>query len=169
MHLHDGQGQNSDNEGMAFDKLIEEKLKKAHDEGQFDFLPKKGRLEFEDDSHIPEDERMAYHILKNNGFAPAWIEDDKTVRRKLHDARRLLARAWADYNRKRTQPDLVNDARTRRHIEWDWRTAREKFEVMVADINKDIFNFNLRAPAMALHRLPLRVAEEYQALGITDE
>jgi len=151
---------------MAFDKLIEEKLKQAREEGHFDHLPKRGRLEFEDDSDVPEDERLAYHLMKNNGYAPDWIEDDKTLRRKLHDARRLLARAWADYNRKRQQPELMSNDRTRRHIEWDWRTARDKFEGMVADINKDVFNFNLRAPALALHRFPLRIAEEYKALGI---
>ena len=50
----------------------------------------------------------------------------------------------------------------------DWKLARVKFEATIATLNKEVFNFNLRAPSVQLQRLPLRVSEEYLALGIPE-
>lgn len=44
----------------------------------FDNLPGAGKpLELEDDSHIPEDLRMAYKLLKNAGYVPEEVQDRK--------------------------------------------------------------------------------------------
>ena len=44
----------------------------------FDRLPGAGKpLELEDDSHIPEDLRMAYKLLKNAGYVPEEVLDRK--------------------------------------------------------------------------------------------
>ena len=46
--------------------------------GAFDSLPGAGKpLELEDDSHIPEDLRMAYKLLKNAGYVPEEVLDRK--------------------------------------------------------------------------------------------
>ncbi len=65
----------------GFQKIVEEKIKKAQEEGLFDNLPGKGRpLELEDDSHVPEDLRLAYKILKNADCLPPELQLKKEIR-----------------------------------------------------------------------------------------
>ncbi len=146
---------------MNLGQLIEQKLKEARESGVFDNLPRKGRLDLGENEGIPEDERLAMHLLKTNGFLPAWIEEDKALRAKLLEARRALYRAYAWRRRRLSQADSAGE---RNRIEQEWRRACARFEQAVADINRDIFHFNLRAPSTAVQRLPLRVREEYERL-----
>ena len=49
----------------AIQIIAENRIREAQQNGEFDNLPGMGKpLEFEDDSNIPEDLRMAYKILK---------------------------------------------------------------------------------------------------------
>ena len=49
--------------------VAERKIQEAMAEGQFDNLPGRGRPQkLEDLSHLPEDMRLAYIVLKNSGF-----------------------------------------------------------------------------------------------------
>lgn len=66
---------------MGFTKIIEQRIKEAQDQGAFDELPGRGRpLEIEDDSHIPEELRLAYKILKNADCLPPELELKKEIR-----------------------------------------------------------------------------------------
>jgi hypothetical protein len=59
----------------AFLKIAEERIRKAIDDGEFDNLRGAGKpLVFDDESWIPEDLRLSYRILKNNGFIPPELE-----------------------------------------------------------------------------------------------
>ena len=65
-----------------FFRIAENKIKEAMRQGQFDNLEGKGKpLEFEDDSFVPPDLRMAYKVLKNSGFLPPEIETEKEIRK----------------------------------------------------------------------------------------
>lgn len=49
--------------------LAERKIQEAMAEGQFDDLPGQGRPQVHEDlSHLPEDLRLVYRILKNGGY-----------------------------------------------------------------------------------------------------
>lgn len=148
---------------MDLGRLIEKKLQEARESGAFDRLPRKGRLDLGDDDHLPEDERLAMHLLKSNGFLPEWIEEDKALREKVHAARAALVRAYA---RRERQLAISADAGDRARAAEDWGAARARFEASIAEINRDIFHFNLRAPSLAVQRMPLRASEEYRTLGI---
>ncbi len=64
----------------AFDKIAEKKIREAMEEGQFDDLPGKGKpLVLEDDSHIPQDIRLAHKILKNADCLPPELELRKEI------------------------------------------------------------------------------------------
>jgi hypothetical protein len=64
-----------------YQKIAEQRIKKALDEGEFDDLPGHGGpLRLEDDSHIPEDLRLAYKILKNADCLPPELELRKEIR-----------------------------------------------------------------------------------------
>jgi len=63
-----------------FARVAEERIREAQQEGAFDNLPGKGRpLELEDQSLIPEDLRMSYHILKNAHVLPPEAELRKEI------------------------------------------------------------------------------------------
>lgn len=65
----------------GFMKIVEERIRKAQEEGMFDNLPGKGQpLHLEDDSHIPEDLRLAYKILKNADCLPPELQLKKEIR-----------------------------------------------------------------------------------------
>lgn len=64
-----------------FDKIAEERIRESIERGDFDDLPGKGKpLDLEDDSHLPDDLRLAYKILKNAGCLPPELELRKEIR-----------------------------------------------------------------------------------------
>ncbi len=64
------------------DQIVETRVKKAQDEGQFDHLPGEGEpLHLEDDSMVPEHLRVGYRILKNHGVLPPELEWRKEITR----------------------------------------------------------------------------------------
>ena len=65
----------------GFERIVEERIKKAQYKGDFENLPGSGKpLEFAEDRHIPEDLRLAYKILKNADCLPPEIELKKEIR-----------------------------------------------------------------------------------------
>ena len=65
----------------GFGKIIEQRIQKAQERGDFDNLPGSGKpIRFEDDSHVPEDLRMAYKVLKNGDCVPPELELKKEIR-----------------------------------------------------------------------------------------
>ncbi len=66
---------------FGFQKIIENKIKAAQKKGEFDELPGRGDpIKLEDDSHIPEDLRLAYKILKNANCLPPELQLKKEIR-----------------------------------------------------------------------------------------
>ena len=64
-----------------FHRIVEEKIIEAQKAGAFDNLPGKGKpLELEDIRWVPEDLRVAYHILKNAHVLPPEVELRKEIR-----------------------------------------------------------------------------------------
>lgn len=66
----------------GFDKIVEERILSAQKLGRFERLPGEGKpLDLPDDSHIPEDIRMAFKILKNADCLPPEIELRKEIKK----------------------------------------------------------------------------------------
>jgi len=66
---------------FGFQKIIEKRITEAQKRGEFDCLPGMGEpLKIEDDSHIPEDLRLAYKILKNADCLPPELQLKKEIR-----------------------------------------------------------------------------------------
>jgi hypothetical protein len=72
----------------GYQKIVEERIREAQRNGEFDNLPGQGKpLALEDDSNIPEDLRIAYKILRNADCLPPEILDKK----EIHQMQDLLA------------------------------------------------------------------------------
>jgi len=144
---------------MNFDQLIEAKLREARENGEFNNLKREGNLNLEDDSSVPEEERIVQHILRQNNVAPDWIETDKALRQHIDQARAGLRRS---YEWRRTKLLELPDPAERERIELQWKRAQKRFEDELEQINRQIFAFNLKTPASSTQRRPLRLAEELE-------
>ena len=73
----------------GFEAIVEERIKAAQKQGEFDNLEGKGKpLAFEE-SQLPNEFRMAHKILKNSGFLPPEIE----IRKQMGQVRELMEQA----------------------------------------------------------------------------
>lgn len=149
------------NRSMDFSRVAERLLAEAREHGVFDNLPRRGRLNLEDDDLVPEEDRLAVRVLKQNEMLPEWIETDKSIREQISTARTALAHAYQRYRQAMTN---ARSPQERHRAEEIWQQARKQFEDTVAQINQAIFEYNLRAPSALVQRLPLRLAEEYARL-----
>ncbi|NPA48947.1 MAG: DUF1992 domain-containing protein [Thermodesulfobacteria bacterium] len=60
---------------LVFQRLAEQRIQEAMQNGEFDNLPGKGKpIQLEDLSNVPEELRLAYKVLKNAGFLPPEVE-----------------------------------------------------------------------------------------------
>jgi len=65
----------------GFEKIVEERIRRAQEEGEFDNLPGAGKPLPSDDATVPEELRLAYKILKNADCLPPEIELKKEIDR----------------------------------------------------------------------------------------
>ena len=130
--------------GSSGETLLERQIREAVEEGRFDNLPHKGKPLPNDENPYAADWGLAFHVLRNAGFAPPWIEADKEVRALLARRDEILARAA-------TGP--APSELTRRH---DCRAL----EQLVTEVNPWIARVNAEAPTTRQHRRPLVVADE---------
>jgi hypothetical protein len=69
----------------GFALVVENRITEAIARGDFDNLPGAGKpLELDDDALVPEEERIAFRIMKNAGFISPQVE-------RLAELERLLA------------------------------------------------------------------------------
>jgi len=124
------------------ESLTEKKLREAIENGEFDDLPGKGEpIDLKENPFEDPDLRVVHRLLRNAGFAPAWIEERKDIDAELEAARTKLSRAWMLFGKGGKTP---SDA------EWE-RIVRE-FREQVVELNKRISVYNLKAPAAVFHR-----------------
>ena len=80
------------------DFIAEQRIAEAIENGDFDDLPGSGKpLQFDDDSLVPEELRLAYRVLRNAGVVPSEIEslkDSKAERKILLLRARIEARYY---------------------------------------------------------------------------
>ncbi len=120
------------------EKLIREAIEK----GEFDNLPGKGQpLDLRENPFEDPDLRTVHRLLRNAGFAPAWIEERKEIDAELDSARVKLERAWHLFAKQQMD---------RLHPEWQ-RSVRE-FRERALELNQRIRIYNLKAPASVFHR-----------------
>ncbi len=74
--------------GMDYGHLIEEKIKKSMERGDFDNLPGKGKpLPKDEFAHLPPDLRNSYRILKNANMLP----EEMILKKRIVELEELLA------------------------------------------------------------------------------
>ena len=124
------------------ESLMEKKLREAIENGEFDDLPGKGEaIDLRENPFEDPDLRVVHRLLRNAGFAPAWIAERKDIDAEFEAARTKLLRAWALFGRGAEAP---SDA--------EWARAVKEFREKVAELNQRTRIYNLKAPATVFHR-----------------
>jgi len=107
--------------------IAERKIREAMEEGAFDRLEGAVRpISLEENPYEDPAQRMAHRLLRNNGFAPAWILESK---------------------------DLDGDIAWLRTIAG--RLDHPELERRITALNRRIEAFNLKAPFAGVQKLPL--------------
>ena len=136
---------------------VEEQIQSAMDRGLFDNLPGYGKPLKLDENSYAGDKAMGYHLLKNNGYAPAEIELIKDIRKEREQAEAKIARLLHRSKMLKTRrvPPFPSEKRA-------FNTSVEKvaleYEHMLRNINKKILTLNIQTPSV-LHQTPLNVAQ----------
>ncbi len=141
--------------------LIEERIREAMERGEFDNLTGKGRpLRFERNPYAGDWE-LAYHVMKNAGYAPEWIERDKEVRQELEELRAMLTSHLAWH-----REALAGLASGRDPVAHQAELARAREQVIAryreraAALNRKIDVLNLMVPTPRLQRPRILIEEE---------
>src|SRR5262249_29680635 len=122
--------------------LVEKKIREAIEEGEFDDLEGKGHpIDLREDPFEDPELRTVHRLLRNAGFAPAFIEERKAIDAEVGQALKLLQRGWELFGRVRGD----NDA--------EWQRTKRDFIERINELNDRIRHYNLKAPSVAFHRV----------------
>ena len=127
------------------ESMTEKMLREAIENGEFDDLPGKGEpIDLQENPFEDPDLRAVHRLLRNAGFAPAWIEERKDIDAELAAAETKLSRAWALFSQQGKTPS-----------EAEWERSLKEFREQVVELQQRIKIYNLKAPAAVFQRKPI--------------
>jgi hypothetical protein len=126
--------------------VAEARIAEAIAAGAFTGLPGAGRpLVLDDEADVPAEWRVAFHLLRNAGFRPEWIETRREIREAAVEARARLAAV-----------SRVSPARA---------SAEAAFAARAQAINRQVRDLNLKLPGPRWQIRPIDVAQELDRLA----
>lgn len=142
-------------------KSINEQIRQAIEEGKFKDLPGEGKpLNLDENPHEDPEWRTAYRMLRSSGYTLPWIESRITFEESLARARDDLSRAW-DWRR-----DALEDGQASADVEAEWQRACSAFGDKIAQVNKNIADYNLEVPTSSLQLPRLKIEHEISRISI---
>lgn len=125
-----------------FEWVAEEKIRSAIESGQWDNLPGKGKpLQWQENPFEPAEWRMAFSLLRQNGFSLPWLEERKEIEAEVQQFRDQLALRLGCAN--------LTGVR-------DWAKSR------IDHLNRRIFRYNLGVPLDRFQVPPLNLEREME-------
>ncbi|QLQ07832.1 MAG: DUF1992 domain-containing protein [Anaerolineae bacterium] len=145
-----------------WESAIEKAIREAQERGEFDNLANVGKpLDLEPNPYAP-DLDLVHHLLKQQGYAPAWIEEDKEIRQDHAEITAQVQQAWQRYLDRRLGRWLLPPVRCQQEqhsATLAWAAARQRFTDRVTALNEQIRLFNLKVPIVDKQRAePIRTA-----------
>lgn len=155
-------GEQRSSQPRDWQNLIEEQIAKI----DWSTVQGKGKpLNLDRNPYADPNDELAHGLLKNAGFTLPWIEDSKKIDADIAAARVKLTRAHASYLEARDAQMCSGH----QWIEGAWLAAVREFRQEAARINREIRDFNLKAPSAHLHKFTLRIDEELAPYGVDDD
>jgi hypothetical protein len=127
--------------------IAERKIREAMAAGEFEHLPRRGEpIPLDQDPFEDASLWMAHHLLRVNGFAPAWVEEANDLDREVERFRSELATA-------RRLPTRLQVA--------------DQFRRRSMDLNRRIVTYNLKSPSARFHKPLIDVDAEIGLLDVS--
>jgi DnaJ family protein C protein 28 len=137
---------------------LDEQIRQAIERGEFDNLPGKGKpLDLSKNPHEDPGWRMAYRMLKENGYTLPWIETRRSIELDFERLQKSLGQHW-DWRKSAT------GRRGLMHAEREWQQAVQTFRTEVEKLNKRIRDYNLEIPSNQFQRRPINIDQEIQKI-----
>jgi DnaJ family protein C protein 28 len=131
-----------------WEPLIDRLIRESMERGEFENLQGSGEpIDLSENPFEAPEVRTAHRLLRNAGFAPAWIEERKDIDASFQRARDVLVRARKLYWRLEGQDNA------------NWKRAVREFRECVDELNQRIRLYNLKAPASNFHRTVIDVEQ----------
>lgn len=128
-------------------KFVEELIRKAQRQGEFKDLDKEGEHIKLDENPYTAENRLAHGILKNAGFKPRFIDHRQNLKNQINESREILQKGAANWT----------------GTEWSkirWNQAVTQFREKVVGLNKQIRDYNLKAPNEQFFLIPVDAERE---------
>ena len=138
-------------------RAVDEIISNAIESGAFDNLKGKGEpLNLDNNPHADPEWRLAYDMLKQNNFAPEWIEARQEIESELSTALEKLSRtkAWRE--------EALEGGEEPHVVDREWEKAKKIFREAVESINEKIDSYNLNIPSDRLYRKRVNVEREIE-------
>ena len=133
--------------------LVEQRIQEAMANGAFDNLPGAGKpLRLNENPYQQPGQAWTFDWLKRNGFAPEWVERNKSIERELETARTRLEATWQQYKNDPT-------------YESNWQAAVARFENTLHKLNKKIDDYNLVTPTLSAQRNHIHLESELRRIN----
>ncbi len=154
-------GQNRPEPPRDWQSLVEEQIAKI----DWSTLRGQGQpLNLDRNPYANPGDELAHGLLKNAGYTLPWIEDSRKIDADIALAGATLARANASYLEARDAEICAGH----QWIEGAWLAAVREFRQEATRINREIRDFNLKAPSTHLHKFALRTDDELAPYGVDD-
>jgi len=123
-----------------WESLVDRLIRESMERGEFKDLTGEGEpIDLTENPFEAPELRTAHRLLRNAGFAPAWIEERKDIEATFSHAKSVLLRARELYADE--VPDGVR-----------WQRAKKEFREIVDELNERVRVYNLKVPAAAFQR-----------------
>lgn len=123
-----------------WESLVDKLIRESMERGEFEGLSGEGEpIDLSENPFEPPELRTAHRLLRDAGFAPAWIEERKDIESTFTRARTILARA-----RKLYSAEVPHGPQ--------WQRAVREFRETVDELNQRVRIYNLKTPAAGFQR-----------------
>ncbi len=143
---------------MSFESLAESRIKDAMDAGLFDNLRGAGKpLKSLEDDKLAGDNWMGFHVLRNGGLLPAWLDLAKEIELDLVALKRVDARHAL-------LADRAHASGLTKSVQTAISVTRQEYASFARRIRAKQDQFNMDAPAIGLERPGIWVEHELERL-----
>jgi hypothetical protein len=144
--------------------LVTKRIEEAMRRGDFDNLPGHGKpLPPDQDAMVPEEQKMAFKLLKNNDMTPTWIGDRKEMLRTIEGWREQFQRIVHEAH---TAWVAASTDKRRVQVRQSWERWIARWEDEITELNRRINTINLKQPITHLEIYKLRLDDELRKVGM---
>ncbi len=148
-----------------FESPLDRTLREAREQGKFDDLPQHGKPIKVKINPLTGD--IAEQLLEDADCDPPWLEAQREIDYMIGEARHNYQRSMRIVEQQKAavaQASAAERIRSLQSILDREQTIRNKFVDAITEINKKIFDYNLIAPDLQIHRLKLDFSTELTTL-----